>query len=269
MSRISGLACALVVGICFSSAAFAEIAPAEANRPDFSARINARTYSPGLSLNPQVGYAQSLWGDITTPWYGFVRPYITGLVSPTILEAKGGIELFPVSILGVDLRRSFSRRFTSTRGQDCDQVQCMGALNYTDLSFQTFLAFGGYFSSVRWTRTFFDAVEDRTRPIFEVGASVLLSPNGENSDMVSAAIGKNLSETASAGVLLQVTDYHTSRNHQDAQYLFYKTDCAQFGYDNLEATVGIGRFYSSRNVPEASAILSISYTGARAIGFGR
>ncbi len=190
MSRKFGLACALLAGLSFSSAAFAEIAPAEANRPDFSTRLNARTYSPGLSLNPQVGYAQSLWGDIATPWYGFVRPYVIGLVSPTILEGKGGIELFPVSILGVDLRRSFSRRFTTTRGQDCDQLQCMGALNYTDLSFQTFLAFGGYFSSVRWTRTFFDAVDDRTRPVYDVAGSVLLSPNGENSDTVSAAVGK-------------------------------------------------------------------------------
>ncbi len=269
MVRKFVLACVLWVGICLSSAAFSEIAPAEANRPDFSARLLARTYSPGLSINPQIGYAQSLWGDTSTPWYGFVRPYVIGVASPTVLEGKGGIELFPVSILGVDLRRTFSRRFVTSRGQDCDQLQCMGALNYTELSFQTFLAYGGYFASARWIRTFFDAVEDRTRPVYEVAASVLVSPNGDNSDTVNAAIGKDLGDKTSAGILLQVSDYHISGNHQDAQYLFYRTDCAKFGYDNLEATVGIGRFYSSRNVPEASAILLVTYTGTRAIGFGR
>lgn len=260
---------AVVLAMYFSLPAKAETEPAEANRPDYSARVVARSYSPGLSFNPQVGYAQSLWGDTSTPWYGFVRPYIIGVASPTLFEGKGGIELFPVSILGVDLRRSFTRRFTTSRNQDCNQTQCLGELNFTDLSFQSFLAFQEYYTSVRYTRTFFDPVDDRTRPIYEVATSVLLSPNGDSGDTFSVALGKKLGEKVSAGLLYQVGDYHTSGNHMDAEYLFLKTDCASFGYEDLDATVGIGRFYSSRNVPEASLILSITYTGQRAIGFGR
>ena len=145
----------------------------------------------------------------------------------------------------------------------------MGDLNYTDLSFQTYLGYADYFTSVRWTRTFFDAVADRTRPVYEVGTSVLLNPNGDSADFVTIAAGKTLSEKMSAGVLLQIADFHSSGNHQDGQYAFVKTSCDHVGFEDLTAMVGIGRYYSSRNIAEFSAILSINYTPVQAIGYGR
>ena len=260
---------ALFFAVTFSSCLHADEKVALPNRVDFSARFLARTYSPGASLNPQIGYAQSIWGDPTTPWHGFVRPYLIGVVSPSLHEEKVGLELFPVSILGVDLRRTISRRFATTLNQDCNQVQCLGELNYNDLSFQSYLGFGDYFASLRWTRTFFDALGDRTRSVYEAGASVLLSPDGEAGDNFTFAIGKNLAEKVQAGLLLQVGDYHAAGNHQDAQYLLLKTDCSGFGLEDLDATVGLGRFYSSRNVADFSAIIFLTYARSRAIGFGR
>jgi hypothetical protein len=269
MSRSIAVTFMILLASTFSASAFGDGARSEASGPDFSTRLLLRTYSPALSINPQVGYGQPLWGDTSTPWYGFARPYIIGVASPSLVEGTAGIELFPVSILGVDLRRTFTRRFAVSRNEDCDRLQCLGELNYTELSFQNFLAFRDYFTSVKWTRSFFDAVEDRTRPIYDFVASVLLSPLGENGDSFTVVVGKDLEASTSAGVLMRVADYHTSGNHQDAQYLFYKTGCGKFGFKDLEATVGFGRFASSRNVPEASAIVILNYTGARAIGFGR
>lgn len=269
MIRIVGVSILLLLSIVTASFSQAAEAVAIPNQVDVSARFLARTYSPGLSFNPQVGFAQSLWGDSTTPWHGFVRPYFIAVLSPSLYEGKLGIEVFPVSILGVDLRRTLSHRFTTTSNQDCIQVQCLGDLNYTDLSFQTYLGYGDYFASMRWTRTFFDALSDRTRPAYEAGASVLISPEGEAGDNYTFAIGKNLAEKTQAGLLLQVGDYHGAGNHQDAQYLFLKTDCSAFGLEDLDATVGLGRFYSSRNVADFSAIIFLTYTRSRAIGFGR
>lgn len=236
---------------------------------DFTTTLLARTYAPALSVNPTLGYGQKLWGDLSTPWYGFVRPTVTGVLSPSLYEGKIGLEIFPVSIFGLDIKRTTSRRFNETKGQDCNQVQCLGTLDYTDVSLQSFLGFADYFASTRWTRTFFDAVSDRTRPVYELGASVLLSPNGEAGDYVTIIAGRKFGPTFSVGGLVQIADFHSSGHHQEGQYVIVKSDLSDFGLNDLSATVGLGRFKSDLNVAEVSAILSLTYTSLPAIGFGR
>ena len=236
---------------------------------DFSAKLLSRTYSPALSINPTIGYSLKLWGDTETPWYGFVRPSIVGVLSPAFYEGKIGIEIFPISILGVDIKRTTSRRFTSLKDQNCEQVQCQGTLDYTDVSFQSFLGFADYFSSIRWTRTFFDAVNDQTRPVYDLGTSVLLKPGGDAGDFLTIAAGKELESGLSVGVLLQMADFRYSGQRQEGQYAIVKSNLKSMGWEDFDATVGVGRFKTDLNVAEVSAILSVTYTNTRAIGFGR
>ncbi|CAN5575330.1 hypothetical protein BH10BDE1_BH10BDE1_32900 [soil metagenome] len=236
---------------------------------DVATTLLARTYTPGLSINPTVGYGHRVWGDIESPWYGFLRPHIDGVVSPSLYEGKAGIEFFPVSILGVNLSRTFGRRFTDTRGQDCVANQCQGELDYTDLTVQAYFGAAGFFSSLRWTRTFFDAVSDQTRPIYDVGSSVLLKPAGEAGDYSTIVVGKDLSEDLAIGVLLQNADFHYSGQHQESQYLIARSNLKLFGFEDLSATLGLGRYKTDLNIAELSGILSVTYTGQAAIGLGR
>ncbi len=249
--------------------AIAAIAAPAPEGLDFASTLQARTYAPGLSLNSTVGYGQSIWGDTESPWYGFVRPHATGVVSPTLSEAQIALEVFPISIVGINLARTISRRFVDTRGQDCAAVQCQGRLDYTDFTLQGFLGGGGYFSSLRWTRTFFDAISDSTRPIFDPATSVLLQPSGEAGDYTTIIIGKKLSDELSIGLLVQNADFKFSGQHQEGQYLIINSELNNFGYDGVVATIGLGRFKSDLNVAEVSAILSVKYTQWPAIGLGR
>lgn len=236
---------------------------------DFSATLLSRTYSPALSINPTFGYSQKIWGDKETPWYGFVRPNIVGVLSPSLYEGKIGIEVFPVSILGLDVKRTWSRRFRNTEGQDCLQVQCQGELNYTDVSLQSYLGAGDYFASIRWTKTFFDSVADSSRPVYDLGASFLIRPTGDDADFLTIAAGRDMEAGYSVGVLLQTADAHKSGQRQEGQYVFARSKLTWWDLENIEATAGLGRFKSSLNIAEFSAILSLTYTHTRALGFGR
>jgi hypothetical protein len=262
--RILGKLC--IAGIALT------VAQANAAEPegfDFATTLLVRTYSPGLSLNPTIGYGHRIWGETSTPWYGFVRPHLDGVVSPTLYEGRAGLEVFPISIFGVNVARTLSRRFADTKGQDCAAIQCQGELDYTDFTLQGYLGAGGFFSSLRFTRTFFDEVSDSTRPVYDLGTSILLKPNGEEGDYTTIALGKDLNDVFSIGVLIQNADFHRSGQHQEGQYLIAKSDLKWLGFENLSSTVGLGRFKSDLNVGELSAILSVTSTFTPAIGFGR
>lgn len=242
------------------------------SRWDFHVTALARTYVPGLSINPSLGYSQKLWGDVSTPLYGYLRPYGIAVLSPSVYEGKIGLEVFPVSFLGVDLRRAWGRRFMDTRGQDCDQVECQGELGYTDISFQMFLGYRRSFASIRWTQTYFDAIENRARRIYELGSAVLINPDGDKGRYLSVALGQELGGFLSGlafGVLMQTNRFHGTGHFAEAAYLFSRLNMSFLESDQSSVTVGIGAFRSTLNVPEFSVVTAFVYSPRSALGFGR
>jgi hypothetical protein len=242
------------------------------SRWDAHVTVLARTYAPGLSINPNFGFSQKLWGDVATPFYGYVRPYGIAVLSPSVYEGKLGLEIFPVSFLGVDLRRAWGRRFVDTRGQDCDQIECQGELGYTDLSFQMFFGYKRKFASIRWTQTYFDAIENRARRIYELGSAVLINPDGDKGDYLSVALGEELGGFLSGlafGVLVQSNRFHGTGHVAEAAYLFSRLKMPFQETDRSSVTVGVGAFRSNLNVPELSVVASIVYSPRPALGFGR
>lgn len=247
---------------------------------DYGVTTLFRSYSPGLSMNPTLGYSQLLWGNPFSPWYGFVRPYALGVISPSVYEGKVGLELFPLSVLGIDVRRAYGRRIVDTKNQNCDELECQGALPYTDFSVQSFLGVGEVFASIRFTRTFFDGDSTRSFPVYELGSSVLLSPNGDRGDYLSVAVGRNfigLLSGLSWGILYQQNDFRGLHQAMIAKYFFLSLDMrsgvnkSQSGLpqDSDRITLGIGSFRSSRNVPEFSLVASYVYSPRAALGYGR
>lgn len=247
---------------------------------DYGVTTLFRSYSPGLSLNPSIGYSQKIWGDPSSPWFGFVRPYVIGVVSPSVYEAKAGLEFFPVSILGFDLRRAYGRRFNDTKNQNCDVLECQGALPYTDVSVQSFLGHRNFFASLRFTRTFFDGDDSRSFPVYELGSAVLLNSGGDRGDYLSVAVGQSLGgflNGLSWGILVQNNEFYELGQYMRALYGFAALDLA----DGQSAsprpldsavervTVGIGAFRSSRNVAEFSIVVAYTYSPRSALGFGR
>jgi hypothetical protein len=227
-----------------------------------------------------VGYSQPLWGNLSTPWYGFVRPYAIGVLSPSVYEGKVGLEVFPISILGLDIRRAYGRRFVNTKNQNCDVLECQGELSYTDLSLQSFFGFEDLFGSIRFTRTFFDGKTARSFPVYELGSSVLLSANGDVGDYWSIAIGRRFIGVLSGvtwGILHQRHEFAEYQQNLRATYFFVgfgrlsvssqSADLHPLKSDRL--TVGIGSFQSSRNITELSLVASYLYSIRSAIGHGR
>lgn len=269
---IAGVSIALSSMVLFPAFALAHV--------DYGVTALFRSYSPGLSVNPTVGYSQLLWGDPASPWYGFVRPYAIGVVSPSVYEGKIGLEVFPVSILGIDVRRAYGRRFLDTKNQNCEVLECQGALSYTDLSLQSFLGNSDFFASIRFTRTFFDGDESRSFPVYELGSSILLSPNGDRGDYLSLAAGRNFIgflKGLSWGILHQRNDFRELQQSLTATYLFLSLDMrsgASIGQpgppqDSDRLTFGMGTFQSSRNVSEFSVVASYVYSPRAALGYGR
>lgn len=278
--RSWGTSIPALVFISLIVASFALVPQQASAHVDYGATTLFRSYSPGLSFNPSVGYSQKLWGDTATPWYGFVRPYVIGVVSPSVYETKAGIEVFPISLLGFDVRRAYGRRFNDTKNQNCDVLECQGALPYTDVSVQSFLGYGDYFASARFTRTFFDGDSARSHPVYELGSAVLLEPQGDRGDYLSIAVGQNLGgflRGLSWGILIQNNEFFELGQYMRAMYGFATLDLRDgqsassqaLGAASNKVTVGLGAFRSSRNVTEASIVVAYTYSPRSALGFGR
>lgn len=278
--RSWGTSIPALVFISLIVASFALLPKQASAHVDYGATTLFRSYSPGLSFNPSVGYSQKLWGDTATPWYGFVRPYVIGVVSPSVYETKAGIEVFPISLLGFDVRRAYGRRFNDTKNQNCDVLECQGALPYTDVSVQSFLGYGDYFASARFTRTFFDGDSTRSHSVYELGSAVLLDPKGDRGDYLSIAVGQNLGgflRGLSWGILIQNNEFFEFGQYMRAMYGFATLDLKDgqsassqaLGAASNKVTVGLGAFRSSRNVTEASIVVAYTYSPRSALGFGR
>jgi hypothetical protein len=230
---------------------------ARAQGLDYSASIIGRTHAAAFAINPSLGYGQMLWGDRSSFKYGYVRPNVSLMATPTLFGVKPGIDFFPISILGFSASRTYSRRFASAKGYDCDAGRCQGTLHSTDLSGKLLLGYGSYFLSSQYTHVIYDEISG-DQDILDPGTAAFLRRDGELSKQWTYILGKKVSKTEAAGLMHMTNALSENRSAQSAQYLFWRSDLP---FPSSSATVAVGRFESSLKPLGFSLVLILNYTG--------
>ncbi len=233
---------------------------------DYAADISGRTYSPGLSIDPTVGLHQLLWGEPTTPFFGYVRPAISASVSPSVFSGKAALDIFPLSFLGVTLARNWSHRILEATGYDCKANTCLGALNDRELTLKLLSAYESYFLSAQYQRIFYEANSEGDQNLMDPSNALIYRADGSNLNVSAFILGKKLSEKISAGMILQRGDLDRRISASEADYVFVRSNLEAYGYKMLTLSLGLGRFNTDIKRPGVSAIAVLTYTGKEGIG---
>lgn len=210
---------------------------------DLSVGFLGRTYPIAGQLEAIGGYGHVLWGepDATSqdPWYGFVRPSLTvrGPTTPTGLVA---LDIFPVSFFGFSVGRSYMMRLVEQPEIDCDTTECLEWMNNTFLQVRGYAQWKKVFFTILYERTFFDEMNDVSRPVFQSNNAVVQDSRGDRGNDIFANVGYTFSDQWSAGISYQYFTSERSHNQQEMQLVF-----ARYVQNGWTWIAGAGRFYSS------------------------
>ncbi len=243
--------------------------------PDLSLGFAGRTFPIAGQLEAIGGYGHVLWGDTgdlqastptatpqaSNPWYGFVRPSLTvrGPTTPTGLVA---LDVFPVSFFGFTVGRSYMLRLVEQPEIDCSAAECLEWMKYTYAQVRGYAKWKNMFFTILYERTFYDSMDDLTRPLFQSNNAVMQDPSGDNGDEVFSNIGYEWNDQWSSGVTLQYFSPDISDNRQEMQIGFVR-----YFQNGWTWTVGAGRFYSSPLGTGLELVGMVSWDIQRRLGY--
>lgn len=231
-----------------------------ANQPDYSASIGGRTTPIGLNIKGVGGYGLYVWGDPSTPFYGYLRPSVAFSAS-TILGGTASIDFYPVSFFGVTAGRSYSNRLADLPGLDCAVADCRGWLNDTFVQARLLGKYESIVGSLSFVRKTYDDNDDQTKSFGEATHVVKLAAKNEQSDTWLAILGYAWDEELKIGVSALGFTTDKSAERQDQQLFFVAKKL-----DTLTYTAAAGRFYSSQYGAGPEVLFSVEWTGLKKIG---
>ena len=221
---------------------------------EYTLDASARSYSPGLSVTPGVGYRLPLWGEAKSPFEGTVRPNFSVTASPATYSGRVELEFSPVMFINLSAGRTMQRVFSTFEDDLCRSSSCVGSLNSSDLSVRVLFKVSSIMGSLKYTRAFYDSKPSSSAPQIDPSLYVKISPNNEISDQLNAIIGTEINDVWSAGVLVQHTELEKNIGRQDGQYLLALMKRGQANY-----IAGAGRFESALKPAKPSVIFTFKY----------
>lgn len=240
--------------------------PIQAAETDYSADLSTRSYSAGLSVEPRLGLAQVLWGDSTTPFFGYIRPAISASASPTYYAGKLSLSLFPVSFLGVTFAKNWSHRYRETGGYDCHANTCLGSMDSSEVSFRFMTAYKSYFLSSQLQRVFYEANSEGDQNLMDPINALIYKEGGSTLANWGFILGKKVAKGVESGVIIQRGDLDGRISASEADYVFVRSKLEPYGFPSLGLTFGLGRFNTDIKRPGISAIALLTYTGKAMVG---
>jgi hypothetical protein len=240
--------------------------PLRAAETDYSADLSARTYSAGLSVEPRLGLTEVLWGDSTTPFFGYIRPAVSAAASPTYYAGKVSLSLFPVSFLGVTFAKNWSHRYRETGGYDCHANTCMGSMDSSEVAFRFMTAYQSYFLSSQLQRVFYAANSEGDQNLMDPINALIYKEGGSTLANWGIILGKKVAQGVESGLIIQRGDLDGRISASEADYVFVRSKLESYGFPNLSATIGLGRFNTDIKRPGVSAIALLTYTGKAMVG---
>ncbi len=234
--------------------AFVTFNTAAANDFEYTLDASARSYSAGLSVTPTVGYKFLLWNEADSPLAGTIKPSASTIVSPATYGGRVGVTFSPVTFFHLSANRNFLRRFSTFDKDSCRNNNCVGSLHSTDVSANLLFKFNSIIGSLKFTKVFYDAKDDKSQSLVDPNNYTLVSPNKEISNQIEALVGTLLNDSWAAGVLFQHAELQKNNGNQNGQYLVALKKNGHTSY-----IAGAGRFESMLKPAKPSFIFTFKY----------
>ena len=230
---------------------------------DVSVGLGGRTYPKSGSLEATAGYSYVFWGDYKesgdlNPWYGYVRPYVKPGLSTNYNSLEAGVELFPVSFLGV---RAFNKQASNTgniEAFDCQVIDCQYDTDNTTTEVDLVLGYKSVFLGARLGNQKFEESEvpNQTTPIIDVRSALTWIPNEDDElDYTFCFLGYRISEEWQTIALYNKYEIERTGDESESAYLFVNKN-----WGKLSTGIGVGTFESEVKEEKTSVIFSLKWT---------
>jgi hypothetical protein len=252
----------LVAFFSFSSAQAAVTNPGF----DYLIKGGGQTYPLGGIITAQAGYGVKLWEGSAPEegpqWkYGYLRPAIELQTAGTVNRASAGLEIYPISILGIRGGYGLSQRTLSyVQDFDCSEVMCDETLNYDYLQANLMGGYQSFILSVMGKYEKFTA-SDSSKPFYEEMSYLVGQAGHDDLRTLDVFAGYKLSERWTSGVRAIYQEFVFSQNNSSSMFAV-----GSYTEGFWNGMLALGQYKSSHQDSRFSAILSISYNGIKGIG---
>lgn len=228
---------------------------------DYSVSAIARTTPIASQVDGTLGYGQRLWGDETTPFYGYIRPS-TSLRGSTSPAGVVNLDIYPVSFFGMSVGRIYMHRYVDQPEINCELAECKGWFNNSYIQAKLLGKYQKFFGTLTFQKDFYDSHDSSVRPVYQAVNVVFISPNKDQGEDWFAVLGYEINPQWSVGVIAEEFSSQKLNHHQDMQLAFVKWTREEWSY-----TVGAGRFQSTPLGAGPELTINAVWTGKKKIGF--
>jgi hypothetical protein len=209
----------------------------------FDLRLGAqgRTFPAiGASALVETGYNQLLWGQDGKDKiaYGFMRPYYFGQLSGVVNSHDVGLELFPISILGLNVGKTYAQSTFDFPNFDCEEIDCSGYASGDFTEYKGVLGAAGFVLMGRSRMTKF--TNDSRNKAFTDWQNVLRMAPEEDNLLFSEIIGGYITKVGLIGVINRTARYEESKDQLDMNALVFITrreaNTLVLGVGNMKTT---------------------------------
>lgn len=223
---------------------------------DAKAQASFQSFPLGTLVTGEVGYSAEIWrkeGDFT---YGYVRPFVQLDTAAIINRPYVGLEIYPISILGLSMGQGFSQRNTSSFTDfDCQQVVCDKTLRSEYVQVHGMLGYGKAFLDLKGRQEWFKEAGG-TQPFYDEMSYLVGAAGADELKSLTSVLGYSVSDQLNLGVMGIFSRFEQSKNENSALYALANYKDGPWRY-----SVGLGQYRSSHQVSNMSAILRVEWIG--------
>jgi len=224
---------------------------------DFDLSLGGTTRSYPLSgvVEAEAGYGVLVWGDTSSPFYGYTRAAISGASSITYNSGQAMIELFPVSILGARAGYESIQNSADYTAYECEIYQCKGGFARRFVEGELTVGAGPVFLQGRARREQWSRSQDKNGPkdFIDPTSGLALNESNKTENVYTAIAGFKINDhwQLLGGLRYAVDEKdHTSR---------FPFAAVGYRYNSLTLRLGAGSFESELKVQKLSALATINW----------
>jgi len=227
---------------------------------DLGVGASLRTYPISGTLQAEGGWNKLFWGDVASPFYGYLRARAAWDTAVTYNSLDGALEFFPIAFLGVRAGGEAIQNDSDYSAFDCTQYACTGRFYRTYLEPELSLGYGPVFTQFRWRRERWSEGHSARGDFVDPTSGVVLKANGDSQTVYYMVAGAKVSPTSSVVALAR---YAESDEREQISRLIALA--GRYQGEEYSVLVGLGTFDSEIKSRGLTVLASVRWVMARSL----
>jgi hypothetical protein len=230
---------------------------------DLSLGGSFRSYALSGTANVDAGYGQRVWGDPSTPFFGYIRPQVSGYTAGTYNSLNGALEVFPLAFLGARAGGEAIQNDSKYTAYDCETYRCKGRFYRSFLETELSLGAGPLFAQARWRRERWSQPHAQGGDFIDPTSGLVMLSSGESQTVYYGVAGWNLNPTWALLAALRYAESVDGGRTAISRMPFASVRYRRQGWSFI---VGGGTFESTFKKRDFTALAMLSWEIFPAIG---